>query len=191
MSMRERTAMTLLELMLVVTIMVVVAALSIPAIQRTFARQALDKGADRVRDAMGQARIKAIRNGEEYAVYILPGGSYVGVAPLSQFQEQACRASQRNQNANQVLNSNLEDDLLPRGVIFVGSDIGQDSRSASVSADPGAGNGGVMPILFYPDGTSQDAVVIVENEKRNRLEVQLRGLTGTAKKVKSVSGRGQ
>ena len=47
--------MTLLELLLVVAIIVVVAAVSVPIVQRTFARQALQKGADRLRVAMGQA----------------------------------------------------------------------------------------------------------------------------------------
>ena len=52
---RSRAAFTLMELVLVVAIVIVVAALATPSIQRTFSRQALQKGADRVRVAMGQA----------------------------------------------------------------------------------------------------------------------------------------
>ncbi|MDB4368310.1 prepilin-type N-terminal cleavage/methylation domain-containing protein [Mariniblastus sp.] len=79
---RNRCAgMTLMELLLVVAIMVVVTAVAAPTVQQTLANQSLKKSADRVRVAMGQARVKAIKNGEEYAVFFSPGGSYFNVAP--------------------------------------------------------------------------------------------------------------
>jgi Tfp pilus assembly protein FimT len=176
--------MTLIELLLVVAIMVVVAALAIPSVQRTFSQQALIKGADRLRVAMGQARVKAIRNGEEYAVFIAPGGSYFDVAPLRQFQEQNSIAGQRSQLADRNLQSNYEDDLLPKGVVFVGSEVGTDARAAEVMSSLESG-GALRTILFYPDGTSQDAIVVLENEKQATIEVQLRGLTGLARTVRT------
>jgi hypothetical protein len=49
----------------------------------------------------------------------------------------------------------------------------------------GAGSGGALkPILFYPDGTSQDAIITLQNQKQAMIEVQLRGLTGRAKTVR-------
>ena len=39
----------------------------------------------------------------------------------------------------------------------------------------------VRPILFYPDGTSSDAFVILSGEQELRLVVRLRGLTGSSR----------
>ena len=179
----QKDGMTLIELLLVVAIMVVVAALAVPSVQRTFSQHALKKGADRLRVAMGQARVKAIRNGEEYAVFITPGGSYFNVAPLRQFQEQNSMAGQREQLADRKLQSNYEDDLLPQGVVFLGSEVGTDARAAEVVSSLESG-GALRTILFYPDGTSQDARVVLQNEKQATIEVQLRGLTGLARTVR-------
>ena len=176
--------MTLIELLLVAAIMVVDAAMAIPSIQRTFSRQALQKGADRLRVAMGQARVKAIKYGEEYAVFLMPGGSYFNVAPFRSFQEQNALASQRNQIAEQGATSNYEEDLLPRGVKFIGGEVGTDARAAEVMSSLESG-GSLRTILFYPDGTSQDARITIQNEKQNTIEVQLRGLTGIAKTVRT------
>jgi hypothetical protein len=37
-----------------------------------------------------------------------------------------------------------------------------------------------QPILFYPDGSTSDAWVIVANERDVAIRVDLRGMTGTA-----------
>ena len=168
---------------MVVAIMVVMAALAVPAIQRTFSNQTLRKGADRVRVAMGQARVRAIKHGEEYAVFISPGRSWFNVAPFASYQAQESLASSREQIAERRQQSDYEDDLLPRGVRFVLGETATDARSADAfdSVEPG---GGVRAILFYPDGTSQDARVVLQNEKQQFAEVQLRGLTGVARTVR-------
>jgi prepilin-type N-terminal cleavage/methylation domain-containing protein len=189
---RWRSGMTLLELMLVVAIMVVLAALAVPSIQRTFARQALKKGADRVRVAMGQARVRSIRTGVEHAVFISPGGAFFKVAPFSQMQQVNTSASQRQQISDQRRQNNFEEDLLPQGVEFIGTQVGSDGRSAGVmQASEGGSSSAMRPILFYPDGTSQDATVILRNEKQFTMEVHLRGLTGIARTVRPQAGSQQ
>lgn len=174
--------MTLIELLLVVGIMVVVAALVVPNIQRTFSRQALQKGADRVRVAMGQARVRAIRNGEEYAVFYAPGGAWFNVAPFTSFKEQATLAGRRKDLAEARQQSDFEDDLLPKGISFAAGEVSSDARSAEVLSS--AQSGELRTVLFYPDGTSQDAKIILQNDKENFVEIQLRGLTGIAKTVR-------
>lgn len=181
----RNTGLTLIELLLVMAIMVVVAALAMPSVQRTFSQQALKKGADRFRVAMGQARVKAIRNGEEYAVFFTPGGSYFNVAPFRSFQEQSGIASQREQLVGRKLQSNYEDDLLPQGVVFISGEVATDARAAEVMNSVQAG-GELRTIMFYPDGTSQDAIIMLQNEKQVTIEVQLRGLTGIARTIRST-----
>ena len=181
----KRSGLTLIEILLVMAILVVVTAIMVPAIQRTFSVQALQKGADRVRVAMGQARVRAIRNGEEYAVFFNPDGSWFDVGPFSQFREQAAKAQRRENLADQRLQSDFEDDLLPRGIRFASGAVSSDSRSLETISENGASaQGGTQSILFYPDGTSQDARVLLRNEKGNFCEIQLRGLTGIARTVR-------
>lgn len=181
---RDRCAgMTLMELLLVVAIMVVVTAVAAPTVQQTLANQSLKKSADRVRVAMGQARVKAIKNGEEYAVFFSPGGSFFNVAPFRSFEQQGALAGQREQELSQGLTTSFEDDLLPRGVVFVAAEAAIDSRGADILSTTGS-QGALEPIFFYPDGTSQDAIVTLQNQKQATIEVHLRGLTGIAKTVR-------
>lgn len=172
-----------MELLLVVAIMVVVTAVAAPTVQQTLANQSLKKSAGRVRVAMGQARVKAIKNGEEYAVFFSPGGSYFNVAPFRTFEQQGALAGQREQEMVEGRTSNFEDDLLPKGIVFVVGEVGADSRGAEIMSEAGSG-GALKPIFFYPDGTSQDAIITLQNQKQATIEVHLRGLTGIAKTVR-------
>lgn len=181
---RRRKAFTLLELMLVISILVVMAALATPSIQRTFSRQALQKGADRVRVSMGQARVRAIRTGEEHALFYSPRGSWFNVAPFSAFAEQKRLAGRRLQQVSEGTVSNFEEDLLPRGIRFFSGQTLVDSRSAAVLADGADSDEAVAMILFYPDGTSQDARLLFENEEHLLVQLELRGLTGLARTVR-------
>lgn len=181
---RNRCAgMTLMELLLVVAIMVVVAAVAAPTVQQTLANQSLKKSADRVRVAMGQARVKAIKNGEEYAVFISPGGSYFSVAPFRTFDQQGALAGQRERELAEGRTTSFEDDLLPMGILFVAAESAMDARGADILSTSGS-KGALEPIFFYPDGTSQDAIITLQNQKQATIEVHLRGLTGIAKTVR-------
>ena len=122
---------------------------------------------------MGMARVRAIREGEIHALFLAEGGSWFNVAPFSQARQQEAFAGNRQVLANQRRQSNFEDDLLPPGITFAAGIVPTDSRAAealSVKGDSGM----IRPILFYPDGTSQDAKLVMRNEKGNFVEIQLR-----------------
>jgi prepilin-type N-terminal cleavage/methylation domain-containing protein len=174
-----RTGFSLVEILLVMAILVLVGALSVPAVQQSFSRQSLGKAADRMRVAMGQARVKAIREGEVYAVFFSEGGSWFNVAPFSKAEEQSGLASDRQRLADNNQHSNFEEDLLPKGIRFSAGVVPIDSRAAQTLGTDNSTQS-IRPILFYPDGTSQDARIVMENEKQNYVEIQLRGLTGLA-----------
>jgi type II secretory pathway pseudopilin PulG len=172
-----------MELLLVMAILVFVGALSVPAIQQTFARQSLDKSADRLRVAMGQARVRAIREGEVYAVFFVEGGQWFNVAPFSKSQEQAAIANNRQQLADQGVQSNFESDLLPSGISFAANVIPINARAAETLGGEGE-SGQIRPILFYADGSSQNAKIVMQNSKQSYVEIQLRGLTGLSSVVR-------
>jgi len=187
---RSRSAFTLMELLLVLAVVVVVMSMATPSINRMFQRTALDRGADRVRAAMGKARVKAIKEGDVYAVFISRGNNWFDVGPYSNSKNQIAQANRDQRVVNMQGNSGVEDNVLPGGVSFVASEVLSDARAAEVIAGTeSSSGGGLQQILFYPDGTSQNASVVMRNEVGGIVEIQLRGLTGLSKTVRLKSLR--
>jgi len=174
----------LLELILVMGILAVLAALSVMSINRIFQRQALDRGADSVRAAMGKARVKAIKEGDVFAVFIAKGGNWYDVAPFAQAPQQISRVQRSLSESQQQAKGSFIQGLLPQGVNFAIDQVKQDSRGAQLIAESGGQGGGLQQVLFYPDGTSQDARIVLQNQLGGLVEVQLRGLTGMTKSVR-------
>ena len=177
----------MLELILVLAIVIVVAALAVPAVEGTINRQAIVSATDRVRVAMGQARVKAIRTGDVHALFYQRGGQWFDVAPLSQHAQ--LPIPQSNNVSLSTRNRELNENWLPRQVRFAAGQAKLDYRSQTAKeASDGAP---VDAILFYPDGTSQDARILLQDDRSSLMAVELRGLTGMAKTIRSVSRNGQ
>jgi len=174
-----RRGFTLLELMLVIGILVAISAIALPTVTRSFSNQSLVKAADRVRVSMGQARVRAIRTGQIHAVGYLPGRGWIDVASLDQLPTIASKIGRRLQDQAGGLTSDYDDDLLPGRVTFVAGQTYVDARAFDAGAGTADGNS-FRTILFYPDGTSQDARLTLQNENGRFVDVTLRGLTGTA-----------
>ena len=167
---------SLLEILLVVAIMVLVAALAIPALNRSFTAQSVNKGAERVRAEMSRARVLAMREDQIYAFFYSPGTSHFLVAPFSDAVSpddvgpipDAMRSSHFDLSSN----------LLPQQVFFAGGNVSEDSRSQDTIDKTPNSISEMKPILFYPDGTAQDAVLVIQNFEGDMMEVTVRGLTG-------------
>jgi prepilin-type N-terminal cleavage/methylation domain-containing protein len=185
---RETSGFTLLELIIVLAVMIAVAAMSLPMLQRSFSGQKLDKGGDLVRAHMGRARVKAIRNGEIYAFYYQVEGPAFRVGP---FNEETIESLKNVPLDEDLRSSNFDfgDDLLPRDVRFSMALTNPDARSAAAMVSANFRPGDMRPILFYPDGTSQSAKVILQNKENDAIQVTLRGLTGTTTVKKILDDR--
>ena len=173
----SRLGFTLLELLLVIGILVAISAIALPTVTRSFSSQSLLKAADRVRVSMGQARVRAIQTGQIHAVGYVPGRSWIDIASLEQLPTIANRAGRRLQEQRRGITSNYDDDLLPGRVIFVAGQTVVDARVADAGPTD---TSQLRTILFYPDGTSQDARLTLQNEDGRLIDVALRGLTGIA-----------
>ncbi len=170
---------TFFELLLVLAIFMVIAAMATPFLLRTFNSQALKSGADQVRAGFDRVRVQAIRTGNVYAFLYRPASDAYTLSPLI--------------NAYSLVNPAIAASLgdspamkqLPTGLFFAGSSVSEDARAQFESEGAAMGGGGMTPILFYPDGTSQDAYLFVSNEQGDQIRVHLRGLTGlsTAERV--------
>lgn len=190
--------MTLLELMLVLALLVAIGSLTLPAFQVPFENQRLRKGGEVVRVQWNKARNKAMRTGqiqmfqcslEEGTFQILPyyteqdyleaDATRAPAAPgaMAAFSRATAQADDQAAAAPKTL---------PDGVVFVQSEIKSDMRSTQVEQGMQGTQPqlalGMAPVLFYPDGTTSDARVILTNQyQRHFVVISLRGLTGTAK----------
>jgi type II secretory pathway pseudopilin PulG len=173
----------LFELLLVLAILVVVAAMAVPLLQRSFLTQKVNSAADRVRAECGKARVRAIRESEVYAFYYAPGSNHYAVAPFKDAAKYV--NAQMLQTGDRDVEHDLQANVLPRGVRFAGVGIVSDGRSDFASAQGGTGLSGMQPILFYPDGKCQSAQITLQSiDTGETITIKLRDLTGTSTIVK-------
>lgn len=181
-----RRGLTLFEIILVLALMVVIAGVTMPVISNAVTRARLESAGEMVRAAWGKARLAAMQAGEAYVFRYEEGGSRYQIAQLAALSAEG--AAELN-----VLPSLSEDDeeyaeadmlrlsknRLPTEIVFA------QGRVATVPQAVGpamASQGGwSQPILFYPDGTTSDAAVLLANADGETLRVTLRGLTGISR----------
>ena len=181
----SRNAFTLIELILVLAIIVMIASLATPMMTRMIGRQALKQGADRVRVEMGRARVEAIKTGDVHALYFVPQGNWFNVARFTQLPQQSGIASREQAQLKNRIYTGYEENVLPPNIQFAPtSTLEADSRSVQTLGDVRIDGDSIQPVLFYPDGTSQNATIYIQDNRRNRIAVVLRGLTGSARTIK-------
>ncbi len=174
----------MVELVLVLAIVVVVAGLAVTHFTRSYSGQYLSKGADRVRAELGRARVQAMRTGEIHAFFYRPGTNQFTVARYADYNEIELADDSINRGQYQFF-----DQLLPADVYFSEADVEFDSRAqlAQESTQATSGNNDIRPVLFYGDGTSQNAKLTLSHTSGASIQVNLRGLTGLASSSKSFS----
>ena len=177
-----RAGFSLLEIILVTTLMVIIASLSLPAMSKFFVSQKLEKSGERVRIEMARARVKAIRSGEVYAFMFRPSMTQFSVVPFNGTLNEGSilREEQSYGLDNRVSEFSFDIERLPVGTVFVAAETIEGGRAVQAVEDSGVSVSQMIPVLFYPDGTSQDAVLILRNEAGDEVKVSLRGLTGQA-----------
>jgi len=180
-------------MLLVVAILVLVAALVVPAFQNTLRDQRLRSGAETVRIEWNRAHIKAMKTGRIHVFRYQPGGRNFQVEPWKaaddSLEAKQSPESQFGQptpaptGGGDPIDSQQSRWQLAEGIRFLGGESLAEARDEAVEdALGGGGQGGEWsrPILFYPDGVSSDAWVAVADEHNSAIRVELRGLTGLA-----------
>jgi Tfp pilus assembly protein FimT len=181
-----RRALTLFEVLLVLALLVVIGAVTTPLISNSLARARLQNGGELLRAAWSRARLAAMKAGEPYVFRFEPKGSRYQIALLSAITAE---------DADDVnsLPAEDEDDAeyaeadmlrfskarLPQEIVFAAGNMSSVPQLAEAAA---ATEGGwSQPIVFYPDGTTSDAVVQLANAGHEAMRVTLRGLTGISR----------
>lgn len=187
----SRRALSLLEMMLVLAVLVAVGAMVLPALHGPLDDQRLLKSADLIRAQWTRARVTAMKNGRMYVFRYVTATDQYAVEPWSG-EVDATEASQEalTLDTQQSLATDPEIDQkrhllgvagqrLPEGVQFFLGETQADTRLDQAGTDGAVATGDstVPPIVFYPDGSTSDARLVLTNE-RLFVEITLRGLTG-------------
>jgi prepilin-type N-terminal cleavage/methylation domain-containing protein len=192
---------TLVELLLVLTLLAVIAGLIWPALAKPFASRRLHTAADVVRTELCQARVDAMRSGHTYAFRYVVDNDRFCTAPrndpcaavLADAQADASALSEGDGYVpDEETPSQSVEKTLPEGVKFVTPDT---PAAASLPSAPEMESSADLsecwsdPILFYPDGTTSDARLMLANDGGSSIEIMLRGLTGTVSMTDPVAIR--
>jgi Tfp pilus assembly protein FimT len=173
----HRSALTLVEVILVLTLMVIIAAVSAPLLTGSITEARLRNGGDLLRAALGRARLTAMQAGETYVFRCEPKGKRYQIVQLSAIDAATTESSTKEDEYSEHDTLRLSRAELPDGVTFDSCQIAAAPQLAAPAAATASG-GWSDPILFYSDGTTSDAVLNLTNTEHHMIRVTLRGLTG-------------
>ena len=200
-SIRSRSGFTLLEMMLVLGLIAVFAGMTLPSVMRMFGQQKLTASAERVREAIASARVRAIETGLVYQFCCEPNGVHYVVVPF-ELDHVA------SQTGNQGGGTNLAGrgmGRLPKGVTFSSEQMGVVSSAvaglgqlklaaASLDGLPDASGLASLnwstPILFKPDGyASADTQITLSDSRSQHIRLRVRAFTGAVSMERLVVGK--
>ena len=175
-----RAGFTLVEILLVITLLAVLAAAAVPAALRVFDDYALKESGEAIRDDLARARLSAVQEGIEYHFRVEPNGTRWVVIP----GERDVAADPDAPPAYVPVRSGQ----LPSEVTFVSdAPASQIGGQLDPSLFEGLPDGAALaqlqwsdPLVFLPDGTAAGGTVTVGDDEQRVLSVAVRPLTGAA-----------
>jgi prepilin-type N-terminal cleavage/methylation domain-containing protein len=178
---RRPRGLTLVEVLLVLTLLVVVGAVTAPLLEGSFSRAGLNSAADVLRGAWAKARLAAMQTGQPYAFRLEPNGSRFQILALNELglPESNVLEPETNVEHKAVDMLRLPQTRLPDGIVFTAGEVSTSNQL--LATIPGAAEGPwSSPIVFHPDGTTSDASILLSNSQQTTIRVTLRGLTGVS-----------
>lgn len=189
-----RRGLTLIEILLVLAVLVMVAALAVPSVNIMLEGQRLRKSGDKIHAEWAKARNVSMRTGrmhvfrckvglDEYEIRpwyaaddaLESSAPHGGAGSASAGPTGSASAPSQSATGSAFTTSQH----LPSGILFAEGLAEQDIRSAKVDeAIAASGGEWGQPILFYPDGTTSTARVLLSNRRQQYVRLDLRGLTG-------------
>jgi prepilin-type N-terminal cleavage/methylation domain-containing protein len=192
----SRTAFTLIEMILVLAILVAIGAIVAPSFNEAFIRQRLQSSADRLRSEWERARLTAMKTGQTqvFSCVLETGGysvePYMSDADLLNASAGATLTTTGGAVVGATTAGNLaapaptasEPKQLEEGITFISCAVSSDMRAMTVAQAEGgmaAASALNQSVMFYPDGSTSTAEVILQDVKGKQRAVRMRGLTGS------------
>jgi prepilin-type N-terminal cleavage/methylation domain-containing protein len=190
---RNRRGFTLSEMLVVLGILVTVTALAQPALRGALGDSRLRSAAKLVRVELAKARLRAMQSGIAQHFRYQLGKNRFQIVPALALEATERGIAGRPTNRDDIRPSkNLRqpvaasgpgpegtaDELpsqeLPEGICF--EPAADDPLAAPVVGEEGWS----QPIVFYPNGRTENAQIRIKGERNAVVDVSLRGLTGVA-----------
>lgn len=190
----RRKGFTLLELLLTMTVLAAIAAVSIPHLGLLLGDRRLVRAGEQVRIEMTRVRVDAMRQGRVMMIETINGGNSIRIRPfqsvadateaIDQTGSQSALLSGAKQGTMITVATDSTQRLveLPVEVSVESVNVVSAARAMEIERLSIAELAGrwSRPILFYPDGSTSTAVVVLKHQSFGRLTVRLRGITGEA-----------
>jgi prepilin-type N-terminal cleavage/methylation domain-containing protein len=203
----NRRGFTLIEMLLVLSILVVAAAFAVPTYDGMITSRRIFHAVDKLQLELQKTRVEAIRTGQAQIFRCHLGTSEYVVQPWLKASDEveasvgATVVTQLGQAleteaVGNMVGSSMPDPtegqkLLEEGIVFADAQMQNDTRlmSEQTMTDTmvAAATGWSQPILFYPDGSASTAHLVIQNPQGRRFAIQIRGLIGEAKVVEMPS----
>jgi Tfp pilus assembly protein FimT len=166
----------MLEMILVLALLVAVGAMVLPAMQGPMSDQRLRKAADLIRAQWTRARVRAMQSGQVHVFrYDVASDRYLVELWQGEFETDASAMAAQHQQSPWTSETDdsdqplgIDGQQLPSGITFFTGETTLDRRALQIgemSSGNGTDDGGPPPIVFYPDGTTTDARIVLTNER--------------------------
>ncbi len=201
-----RAGFTLIEMLLVLGVLAVIAAISYPGLQRMWTDHKIQEAAEMVRSNLAGTRNKSIDAVLIYEFRYELGGTHFLVIPHEpdRFEsDDPADALGQSGNGGELYRAvgELRPDVIFAAVVKDTSSLGipvieqeqpiaQWQIAGLPEADQLKGLRWSAPLLFYPDGSAMQSVLRLEDESGQQMELTVRGLTGavSAARVQKETG---
>lgn len=178
--------MTLFEILLVLVLLVVVSSLAMPLFDGGFATVRLRRGSDQLLAAWAEARIQSIQTGQTHEFLFQPETGLYRVQPWQALAEPGTDPVLTVPDAEEAAEAVWApyEAELPEEIVFAeGDEITRDVAGERTvqTLNQGSTSTWAAPILFFPDGSTSSASLLLRNERQLYQRVTLRPLTGVAR----------
>jgi prepilin-type N-terminal cleavage/methylation domain-containing protein len=203
---QRRPAFTLLELLLTMTIIAALSAVAIPHAGLLLGDRRLVRAGDLLRVEMTRLRVDAMRQGRVLMLEGLIEGSSIRTKPFYSISDATEALDQTGSQAGLMTGAQqgvavpIEIDEsagttteLPEDVIVKSVNVASAVRAAEIEQATvnDQSEGWSRPVLFYPDGSTSTAMIVLSAESIGRVVVKLRGITGDVEVSDVLAEEGQ
>ena len=184
---------TLLELLLVVAILSVLASIAVPQVAWLLGDRRIVRGAKLLREELILARVDAMRQGRVLMIDGMLESNLMRVRPYNSLADSVNAVDQTGsqsamlsgadqaqlvpvlQDESEIREIELPEEVVVQTVAVVSAARAMEIEQSMISSQA---EGYSQPILFYPDGTTSTAAIVVYHPVYGKMTVKLRGITG-------------